>query len=216
MKLSALLESPPDFGNREMPVFTSKFNTYSMDTVERDFDIISKIDSGDIEYWVILRKNRLLACVGHLGSRDKVKDEPGFVVMAQLELKPKPDLSFFKDIEVIAKNVLQVDGVVVYDSMKTYGLGAKFYLALAKHGFVIISDTFQYLGGKALWKKLGRTASENSCTVYVVDDGEPLMDENENLIEYDGANIDDGELWATEDVPVKDRKKYTLFVLKSK
>lgn len=109
---------------------------------------------------------------------------------------------------------MQVDGVEVYDAIKARGIGSQFYFALAQYGFVIISDNFQYLGGKALWKKIASKSTSEKCSVYVIDEGEPVTDEDDNLIEYNGSNLDDDELWATTDVPINDRKKYVLFVLK--
>lgn len=63
-------------------------------------------------------------------------------------------------------------------------------------------------------EKIASKAHVENCSVYVINEGEPLTDEDGDLINYDGSNLDDDELWATTDVPVKDRKKYVLFILK--
>lgn len=211
--LKSLLEGPPDFGDREMPAMTHKINSYSLDTINREFDVVKKFTL-DKEFWVLIKKNRNFAVVGFLNSRNSAYDDPGFEIVCHLDFKSDLELSFFNEIDVSAKNALQVDGVEVYDAIKMRGIGSQFYFALAKYGFVIISDNFQYLGGKALWKKIASKADSENCAVYVINEGEPLTDEDGDLINYDGNNLDDDELWAPIDVPVNDRKKYVLFILK--
>ena len=212
--LKSLLEGPPDFGNREMITLKPMTFSYSEETVKREFDIVAHFDISNQKYWVIIKRDRSFAVVGYFGNLPEDNTAFRLIIIAKADFKEDLELSFFNEIDIKKNNALQIDGVEVYDSRKMGGIGSRFYFALAQYGFVVISDNFQYLGGKALWKKIASRAKQENCSVFVIDDGEPLTDENGNLIEYDGSNLDDDELWATTDVPVNERKKYVLFVLK--
>lgn len=212
--LKSLLEGPPDFGDREMITMKPLTLSYSEETIKREFDIVANFDTGGQKYWVIIKRDRSFAVVGYFGNLPEDKTEFRLIIIAKADFKDDLELSFFNEIDVSAKNALQIDGVEVYDTKKMSGIGSRFYFALAKYGFVIISDNFQYLGGKALWKKIASKADSENCSVYVINEGEPLTDRDGDLINYDGSNLDDDELWATIDVPVNDRKKYVLFILK--
>lgn len=212
--LKTLLESPPDFGNREMITMAPITFSYSEETVKREFDIVSNFYISNQQYWVIIKKNRSFAAVGYFGNPPENKAEVRLIVVAQADFKDTLELSFFNELDVDAKNVRQIDGVEVYDNKKMSGIGSRFYFALAQYGFVVISDNFQYLGGKALWKKIAASANREKCAVFVIDEGVPFSDESGDLIRYDGANISDDQLWSTQDAQVADRKKNVLFVLK--
>ena len=213
MKLSQLLEAPPDFGNREISTFGSSFGTYSTETIDREFEIIARVKREDSEYWVLLKKNKSFAVLGYLVKRDET--EVGVKIVGQIDFKADLDLSFFTDIKIKAPNELQVDGVEIQDKKRMANFGTSLYFALAQFGYVLISDTFHYIGGQALWKRVAKDAARENCAVLVIGDGEPLMADGEP-IEYNGQNIPDSELWAGTDVPVKERKRHVLFVLKKK
>ena len=215
MGLSQLLEGPPDFLDKEMPVVTSSsINFYSESTIKREFDIVGKIKNGDKEYWTIINKDRSFAVIGELGTR-KQDGAIGLYILGQLDFKDKPDFSSKRWVDA-PEHVLQVDSVVVYVKSKFKGIGYDFYKAIVKYGFVLVSDHTQYRGGKALWQKIVKQALADGLEICVVADGEPILGDDGKPLAYDGKNIPDDVIW---NAPTNDQSKskyFTLLVLRNK
>lgn len=211
MKLQDLFEMP-NYINKEMPVLKTNFRpSYSITTIDREFIIIGKYTISNIEYWVLLKTDKSFAVLGKIGS---ISDEVRLLVIAKLDLKPTLDLSWEKEFDIEAQNVIQVDGVEVLDaSEKMQGFGSLFYKSLAKYGYVLISDTTQYKGGLELWKKLAKTASKDNLKVHIIQDGEPLMSGSEAL-NYNGTNYPDEKIWGSASVGPEESLKHVLLVLK--
>src|SRR5574343_270942 len=194
MKLKQILEGPPDFLDKEMPDVktSSTIRFYSQATIDREFDVLGQSKSGSEEYWSIISKDRTFAVIGRVGVR-KSDMSGGIYMLGTLDFKDKPDLASNRWIET-SKVALQVDSVVVHDQ-KFNGVGYELYKAIVNYGFVLISDHTQYRGGKALWQKIVRLALADHLAVYVVDDGNPILDDNGKPLKYDGKNIPDDKIW---------------------
>ena len=162
MKLQDLLEGPPPvFNPKEMPsaqIFgTGKF--YSEKTIKQKFDIIGQFEKDDKKYFVILDKNLEFGCVIYAGLREADQERGGFIV-ASIDFKNPINITYDRDVTYDRSKVIQVDGVEIYKSEdKRLGLGFYLYLSLIKAGYVVISDNYQYIGGKELWKKIIKMAS---------------------------------------------------------
>ena len=215
MKLSQLLEGPPEFLNKEMPVVqtSSTIRFYSDSTIKREFDIIGKVKKGEDEYWSIISKDHSFAVIGVVGVR-KQDQTVGLHMLGTLDFKDHPDLSSKRPINT-PEGALQIDSVVVYDK-KFNGIGYELYKSLVKYGFVLVSDHTQYRGGKALWQKIVKAAVADGLEVYVIDDGEPVCDKDEEPLKYDGHNISDDKIWNEPTNNMKDSKYFTLLVLRNK
>jgi len=213
MKLKELLTETTDFINKEMPLNTSaSINFYSEDTINREFDIIDKIKINDITYWIVLKKNKSFAVIGKMDKRNS-DGKVGIQMVGVLEFKDKPDFAFNRLIDV-DENVLQVDSVEVYDKVKFNGLGFNLYLSLAKYGYIIVSDHSQYRGGKKLWEKLSKLSTANNYSVYIIDNGHPVLDDKGEILKYDGTNLADDKIWAVPTTNIANSKHYVLIVLK--
>lgn len=212
MKISELLEMP-DLKNTEMQSVPKLNMSYSFDTVKRVFDVIGKTDVDGVEYWALIKKDRSQAILGHLGQRMPA-NTPGLVIDGELEFKDVLDLAYFRKLDISPKNAIQVDGVQLDAAKRFKNMGSWLYLALARYGYVIVSDTLQFVGGQMLWKSLGRIAQQNGCSVYIIEEGTVMLDASGHPLKYNGANVPYEQLWAGTEVKVADRKKYTLFVLK--
>lgn len=214
MKLEKLFEMP-DLVNREMPEPPTTWS-YSTETINRLYDPIGRLFVDGVECYGFVKKNGSGAIFGTLGKRTDGDNEIGFLIRVAIDLKHETELSYFNDITVKKENVIQIDGVLTSEKYKFTGAGSSLYFLLAKAGYVIVSDHLQYLGGQALWKKLGRKAALHGCAVYIIDDGVVRLDDNGEAIIYDGLNIDDDTLWGSSDLPPRDRKKHILFALRTK
>lgn len=211
MKIEDLFEMP-DFINKEMPVVMSgTMRFYSEDTVNRDFDIIGKVKINDEEFWSILKKDKSFAVIGVLSVR-KEDQKVGLSLIGKLEFKNKPDLSY-DEVIFTPKNVLQVDVVEVYSKEKSNGFGYNLYLSLVEHGYVLISDHTQYVGGRKLWEKLAKF-SGNKFDVYVIDNGNVILDESGKPLKYDGKNIADEKIWKAPSKTAKESTRYVLLAMK--
>ena len=216
MKLKELLLETPDFLDKEMPIITSTststFNFYSIDTINREFEIVDKSKIGKIEYWTLLKNDKSSAVIGQLGKR-KEDNKIGIQLDGQLEFKNKPDLAFDKLIK-LPEHVLQVDSVEVFTD-KFKGIGYLLYMGLASFGYIIVSDHSQYRGGKKLWEKLSKLSTANNYSVYIVDNGHPVLDDKGEILKYDGTNLADDKIWSSPTTNIANsRHNYVLLVLK--
>ncbi len=156
MKLRELLESP-DFINKEMPTYVrTTIEFYSENTMREMFDTIATFEYLGKKTVVLMAKTKKFAVIGTMGVRPEDKKN-GMYIIGTVDFKSKLNLSYDKDIPG-AVNALQVDVVEISDRSKRRGYGVLLYFNLAKYGYEIISDNVQYLGGKALWKKMASVA----------------------------------------------------------
>jgi hypothetical protein len=209
MKLSELLEMVPVFKNSEADTLSLSQLFFTDESISRDFSIIGIAKINNIEYKIVLKKSQGIAFIGEKGKR-KLDGKPGIEIIGDVEFKHKQTISGLKSFPPNDK-ILQVRTVVIEPNNRIIGLGFYLYLTLAKAGYMIVSDNTQYIGGKALWKKITAKVLKDDYAVYVLDHGEVRLDDKGDPIVYDGSNIDDAELWS-ENVD----KKYTLFALRSK
>lgn len=213
MNLQDLLEAPPDFLNKEMPILmTSTINFYSEDTIKREFDIIGTVKVKDETYWTILKKNKSFAVIGQLGKR-KEDSKIGIQIIGHLDFKDKPDFSFDKLIDV-NNNVLQVDSIEIYDKNKFRGLGFNLYQSLVEYGYIIVSDHVQYIGGRKLWEKISKLSTAKNYSVYVVNNGKVALDVDGKPLRYDGTNLADDKIWAASTDKIADSRRYVLLLMK--
>lgn len=205
MKLEELFESPI-FKNTELRMAPAR-PFYSEDSLARNYEPIhiSKTSKG-IKYMVYFKKDRALASLGFPGQRKDGKF--GMDIISTVYFKD-PILSGQKIIPT-GKNVVQVSLVETVPTEQSQGWGLYLYTSLAEAGYVVISDNTQYIGGKALWKRIASETMHSKYKVYVVDDGVVRLNSNGTPVTYDSKNIDDADLWS-EDAKLK----YTLFVLKA-
>lgn len=213
MKVRELFETP-DFSDKEMPTYSTgnTFNFYSEDTIKRDFDVIDISSFKGDKAVTIISKTKKFAVIGRMGIRKEDK-KVGIFIIGTVEFKDTPNISYKEDIPT-SENVLQVDSAEIKPKDKTKGFGVLLYCNLAKYGFVIISDNFQYIGGKALWKKIASLAQFRKLNVYIIENGKPMLDEDGKPIKYDGSNIDDADIWAAPTSDITKSKRYTLLMLR--
>lgn len=194
MKLSELLEMAPVLKNSEADTLSLHQLFLTDEAMERDFSIIGKISIGGNDYIIALRNSGAIAVIGKTGKR-KLDEKPGIEIIGDVKFKHNQTISGLKSFPADDK-ILQVNTVVVEPSFRTFGFGFYIYLTLAKAGYMIVSDNTQYIGGKALWKKIAAKVLKDDYAVYVLDHGEVRLDDKGDPIVYDGSNIDDAELWS--------------------
>lgn len=207
MKAKELLEAPPVFNPAEANFGGLMQRFYSDETLKRDFEFAQKFKIENEEVFVVIAKDKSKAAIGFPSIR-KSDNKSGMEVVGVVDFK-KPDISASKWFD-FKEHILQVDGVEVTNKFKTLGYGFHLYLGLAKAGFVIISDNYQYIGGKSLWKKIASQDKANDYAVYVIDNGNIISDDNGDPIKYNGANIDDANIWSK-----NDDKHFVVLTLKA-
>ena len=211
MKLSQLLEAPPVFINKEMPIITgATIEFYSIDTLNRDFEVLYKDKIDNTEVFVFLAKDKSKAVIGVLGNR-REDNKLGIFIKCTAEFKDKPDISYDRLIKM-PEHIFQIDSVEANRLDKNKGYGFMLYLALIKAGYVVFSDYNQYSGGKALWKKLVSLMKAHNYSIYIIDNGHPVLDDKGEPLVYDGNNIDDADIWSTS----PDTTKYHVLLMAKK
>lgn len=205
MKLQDLLEMPK-FIPRELPVIKTVDGAFcSEDTIKSDYEFVAKINdlSGE-DLWILLSKDKRKALIGLPGIRSDKK--PGLRVFATADIKAAANFSYLKELN-IPDHVLQIDGVEAHN--KRFGYGYFLYFGLIKAGYVVVSDNVQYLGGKALWKKIVKRSKLDDFRVYIVKDADVLVKKDGNPIVYDGINLDDDQIWSLDN-----KELFTVLVAK--
>ncbi len=203
MKLKELLEmapyhakgeNPPEHWKKTLELF------FSESAVQREFEELGEFDIDRNLYSVdklkiIARKEgRMVYAV----YQDINKyNETGWRVVFVLEFKNKPTLiNYPKDIN--KKLLLQVNKVNTDKNYRELGLASYVYQLLIKKGFIILSDIIQLDGGKALWQKIARRSNFDNYKIRIIDDEIGYLKRNGKILEYDGSNISDDEIWTTE------------------
>ena len=196
-----------------MPSYSTgnTFNFYSEDTIKRDFDLIDVGTFKGDKTATLISKTKKFAVIGKMGVR-KEDGKVGLFIIGTVEFKDEPNISY--DRAIPSKNALQVDVVEIKQSDKARGFGVLLYCNLVKYGYIIISDNVQYIGGKALWKKIASMSQFKKLDVYVIENGKPVLDETGEPKKYNGTNIDDAEIWAAPSTDIEASKRYTLLLLR--
>jgi hypothetical protein len=71
------------------------------------------------------------------------------------------------------------------------------YILLARHHYTVVSDLYQYIPGKELWKKISAESNSRNYSVFIWNQwtNDWLRDENDMPIRYDSGNLYDSEIW---------------------
>jgi len=216
MKLHELLKEMPRLTNKELDDVSPEdgepaepmepFFVTDKTIKDRGYDVIGKREN----VVVLLKNDHETALIGT--KQERHDGEPGVLVYGQvmfklgLKLGPGVDTKQF-----LNQKVLQVDIVEVVRKAKFEGLGTFLYSCLVQKGFTVISDTLQFKGGKALWKKIARSHLSNEM-VMIMDHGDIKMTDDGKPIAYDGSNIPDSDIWSE----AKGEKDYVLLVYTKK
>ncbi|ANU39501.1 hypothetical protein [Vibrio scophthalmi] len=170
-------------------------NVYSVDTINRRFEVIDQIRFAGIDADFLWDSTRLMACV----VSTEIIDDDRRQVIASIEMQQTE----WMNNEALAverywqQDPCQIQGVVVQPNFQEFGLATFMYeMLVVRLRMVIVSDNEQYAGGKALWKHIAKKSK--SLTVYVFDSKTakffPYHD-NERM-PYTGSNIDDDIIWS--------------------
>lgn len=134
----------------EMKDDGSPFKHISINTVQRLYDEISEIKFGDIVFRILLHKKKMIAGAFIPGVIEQTGEAVYWVA----------NLIYFKSALIknlpneFVDNILQIDRVATISKYETFGLASEIYSSLVQKGYVIISDSIQYIGGKKLWQKI--------------------------------------------------------------
>lgn len=187
MKFNQLFEMPT-FINKELPIDDVPVEIMSVDTLDREYDLLSSIDVNGGKAVGAIKKNHKSAIIGRVVQREDGKK--AIRLAATLTFHETPSLGEVKG------NVLQVDTIVAHDELRGAGFGYTLYKMLLNAGFILASDNVQYIGGQQLWRKIIRNAIHDGHHVRVLVDGKLYRDENGQVVVYDGKNIPDDVIWS--------------------
>lgn len=149
--------------------------------LDREFTNIGK--DGDIFFYIRNNEKLALACV----YNKKIKE---YHIIWRVSFRPV-SIRLPSGIH----NVLQIDNTATNPSY--IGVASQGYIALMKNGYILLSDDTHYLGGQGLWKKVARLSKDYKIFVRILNikENEFLKDRNGNIINYDGLNVPDEDIW---------------------
>ncbi len=216
MKCIELFEMPT-YLDLELPISDVEVNVMSLDTIQREYDVIShsttdfnkiktlldvktkkKSQASDKPKNVIIgaiKKDNSSAVVGPLTIRND--GTPAVAVSLTISFHDPEDNEPENAPGEAGINALQVDTVVAANQLKGAGYGYALYKMLMNAQKTILSDNIQYIGGKKLWEKIVKKAAQDGHQVYVLQNGKYLRDAQGLPIVYNGTNIPDSEIWST-------------------
>lgn len=141
---------------------------------ESGLQVYENVDTGSILAGITIEDKFYIAC--------SVVCEERSLYVKSMQLSPKR-----KHVKLILTST----------DFSRSSVARSLYIFLAKK-FDLISDRIQYLGAKILWQSI---AKDSPINVYVFDESikDYLRDEQGRIILYNGSNIDDGDIWGTED-----------------
>lgn len=95
------------------------------------------------------------------------------------------------------KNELQVHTVYTHPDFRNRQLAMVLYVVLCRYGYTVVSDFEHYDGGKALWKKMATEADARRFKVRIWSDADDdwFRADDGSILEYNGANLSDDEVW---------------------
>lgn len=100
-------------------------------------------------------------------------------------------------INTYVDDIYVIEIAQINEKYMSKGIISNVYLEIAKHS-IIVSDNLQYVGGKALWKKLAKTKPNNiKCLVYSEKENGKVFENENGIINYNGSNINDSEIWSS-------------------
>jgi len=190
MRFSELFEMPTYIPS-ELDTTDFEVNVPSVDTLDREYDLIGNIQVRNQKIISALKKDRSSAIIGPAVQRDDGK--PAMDVIVTLQFHDSPDLG-----EAQTPKSLQVNTVFTTSATRGFGYGYQLYKILLDRGFTIVSDNIQYIGGKELWAKIIRKSAIDNHNVFILRDGKYMRDENGKPIVYDGTNVSADDVWSTD------------------
>lgn len=199
MKLSDLiiLEAPYDLGGNANKKFSDSWMSYS--ATKRLYNELCSMTINGQLVTIYRNKENLNIINGYVDSRKKINNESANKWVFSLNLKEENTLVKIPK-ELQNEKILQTNYVEASDFVEGSGLAPFVYMALVQDGFTVVSDTAQFNGGIGLWKKLAREAGYVDMKVNILDDEYGFTkDADGKLIDYNGTNIENHQIWTSGD-----------------
>jgi hypothetical protein len=178
-----LLEFMPYFYDEELPL--QSLSSLSSTTIKLEYSHIGYISTHDIDLYENKQHGGIIA--GRL-----IEDEFYSIIRIACE-----ERNLYVNSMQLNEKRKQIKMVNTDKHFTRFGIANDVYVFIATK-FDLISDRIQYKGAKALWKAIAR---QKRINVYVFDESlkDYLRDEQGHIILYNGSNIDDDDIWGTED-----------------
>jgi hypothetical protein len=161
--------------------------SYSREALQRTFTPLSTHTINGKEAFVLIHTQELFVVV----VTADLTEEGRYLPIMQLDFKDTHELKFDHTLPGV---VLQVNSVAVSQRFQSHGIASVVYTELVDHGYAIVSDNTQFETAQGLWKKLSGIAGYR-VVVADVDNGY-FRDSNGVVIQYDGNNIPDADIWS--------------------
>ena len=176
----------------KMPSPETMRSTYpSTAGLTRENEFLGTLNLDNVEYNFWLSENKTVAKVTTLSQNPEISDDPKERQLTCTEVR------FYEKVKLPVLNQIQVSRVYTHSEYRDKWLAGAMYIVLARHGYTVISDLYQYIPGKELWKKLAYESNSRNYSVFVWDQWENdwIRNSNTEPVRYDSNNLFDSEIW---------------------
>lgn len=179
------LQTPP-----EMKSAYPRSSYPSSNGLLREFVFLGylNLDGTDFNFWI--GQNKTVAKVTTLAKNPEIDDGKERQLVCT-------EVKFYEKIKLPVSNQLRVSKVYTHDEYRTMWLAGAMYILLARHNYTVVSDLYQYLPGKELWKKLAVESNSRNYSVFIWSQWTNDWIRNQHSIptRYNSVNLYDSEIW---------------------
>jgi hypothetical protein len=194
MLIRDLLNEMPHILSGEMPPPQAMRGSYpSSAGLLRENELLGSLTIDDTVFNFWLSRNKTVAKVTTIASNPEVDD-------GRERQLTCCEVRFYDKVQLPVSDQMQVSRVYTHPEYRDKWLAGAMYIVLARYGQTVVSDTYQYIPGKELWKKLAVESSTRNYRVFVWNQysSDWTRDVSGVPLHYDSSNLYDSEIWHSE------------------
>lgn len=161
-----------------------ELSSLSNESIEDGFTYLGSIEEQDLDIYENKETGAIIA---------GIMTEDRFYISLRITCEER---SLYVKSMKLSKNRKHVQMLNTNKKFARQAIAKDVYVFVATH-FDLVSDRIQYLGAKILWQSLAKNSNIN---IYVFDENSKdyLRDSDGMIINYNGYNIDENEIWGQE------------------
>jgi hypothetical protein len=168
------------------------------------------VNNIEVKFFELNNKQQIIGCIKSIMPYENNK--PGYHMIFILHVK-KTNIKL--PVEFNNDNIIQTIDVSTDRKFAFRGLTTFVYfnVLVDKLGYTVVCGDEHLFGGVKLWRKMSRVAMQYNKVIYLIKDGQYVLDKNNQPLVFDDTNFPKSKIWST--LP-NESGKNVLFVIKNK